>query len=508
MTWNDSPGDSFEPAHSASGVFNAAGVQVKGTCGSSFITDVLKIERNGIENAVKVLSESAAQDPEIVSRFLTNARYNQALNEFTGMNIIEISEAGPRPYSVFDRVAQSSLLEVIRHHAPIDPLWLINLLLPVARMLDTIHQRNVLHANLKPSNILIVVENGKENFKLVDFLDPSLSSTSATITGAGVYAAPEFRAGMPVSNRSDIYSLSSIIYEAFTGYPSSGAHRSADGSFHVWRNADQPRELTQLNPEVERELSDIIMGGISPQAIARPASASSLIEDSLRILERPKARHKPVEKPVEHTPVPMLLIGLGVFVATILVLFVGFKIASSLFGSDGPSNPTTTPATTEQVNPNATENELALLRKLPVAQQDCLPITKNADENPWNSSVATLNCSLENLSLLQYGLFKSESALNSEYIKVESAFEATVTNAGQSMGVTPSGAAPCATSPNEKGEWNGPNDSGGQFICINTPYPRIVWTETKSKIIGMAEMRNGTVADLGSWWAKDSGPVL
>ena len=194
MTWSEPSRDSSDSAHSlSSGVFNAAGVQVKGSLGSSFISDVIRVERAGVDSAVKILTPGATRDPDLAARFLANARYNQGLNDFTGMRITEIVESGPRPYYVMEKVAESSLLEIIKLHAPIDPRWLCTLLLPVARMLDTIHQRNILHANIKPSNILVSVENGEEKFILVDFLEPSLAATSATMTAAGVYAAPEFR---------------------------------------------------------------------------------------------------------------------------------------------------------------------------------------------------------------------------------------------------------------------------------------------------------------------------
>lgn len=308
MTWTDPNQGNNESAHPlSSGVFSAAGVQVLGPCGSSYISDVIKVERSGIKSAVKILTPGATSDPEIVSRFLTNARYNQGLGEFTGLKISEIVENGPRPYYVMEKVAESSLLEIIRLHAPIDPLWLVRLLVPVASMLDTIHQRNLLHANIKPSNLLVTVENNEEKILLVDFLEPSLMATSATLTGAGIYAAPEFRAGNPVSNRADIYSLAAVMYEAFSGKVPRSAYRNPDGSFHVWRNGDKVTAINQLNSEIPRPVSDVIMNAISPQAVARPATATAMIADILRHLEQPRTRVKVGKVESEKSPVPHVI---------------------------------------------------------------------------------------------------------------------------------------------------------------------------------------------------------
>lgn len=515
MTWSDSSSDSSESAHSlSSGVFNNAGVQVKGTVGSSFITDVIRADRNGIESAVKILTPAASNDTELRNRFLLNARYNQSLGEFTGVRISEIVDTGPRPYYVMDKVAQSSLLEVIRLHSPIDSDWLVNLLLPIARSLDTIHQRNVLHANIKPSNILIEVENGEEKFLLADYLEPSLTATSATLTGAGIYAAPEFRAGMPVSNRSDIYSLSAIMYEALTSNVPGSARYENDG-FHVWRNTNQIPELCQVNPEISRGVSEIIMHGISPQAISRQASASALVEETLRSLEQPRTRVKVEEPAKEHVKVPMLLIVLGVFVGIIL-LFVGFKLVSSLFGGSS-KDPSASTQVTVQTSPDGsvddpnnelTDAEKQLASYLPPGNQDCLADRRTGDNKRWLLSTAAFSCTAEGLSELYYGLFEDGEDLDMSYEKQKTDIANELAANGKTFNQTAQNSAPCSASENEWGQWGSKGDSGfgGAFICLSDPKPRIVWTETKTKIIGDATSSTGNINELMQWWANESGP--
>ena len=514
MTWSDSSRDSSDSAQSlSSGVFNAAGVQVKGTCGSSFVTDVIRVDRAGVESAVKILTPGATRDPDLVSRFLTNARYNQSLNDFTGMRISEIVETGPRPYYVMERVAESSLLEIIRLHAPIDPRWLATLLLPTARMLDTIHQRNILHANIKPSNILVVIENNEEKFLLVDFMEPSLAATSATLTGAGVYAAPEFRAGMPVSNRSDIFSLASVMYEALSGNVPTGAYKTADGLFHAWRPGDVARPLNQVNPEISRPVSEIIMNGIAPQAIARPASATAMVEDVLRTLEQPRTRVRVAEPPAQHTPVPMLLITVGVFLAVMLLIGAFVFIKGAFTGSDSP--PTTvasSSATTKSTSPPTgefTEAEIALSAKLPAGNQQCQPNRQVGNAKKWPIATAILDCTAPEVTSLTYGLFGNSTDLDETY-KSQAAFmgEAVVSGGGQIVAAK-EGTTPCSTNPNESGEWGTKTGSknGGKFTCVSVPSPRIVWTERNSAIIGDAALTSGTVAELVTWWTIKSGPV-
>ncbi len=517
MAWSDSSRDSSDSAHSlSSGVFSAAGVQVKAMAGSSFTTDVIRVERLGVESAVKILTPNATKDPDLVSRFLKNARYNQSLNEFTGMRITEIVETGPRPYYVMEKVAESSLLEIIRQHAPLDPRWLATLLLPIARMLDTIHQRSVLHANIKPSNLLVVVENNQEKFLLVDYMEPTLAATSATLTGAGVYAAPEFRAGTPVSNRSDIYSLSAVMYEALSGIVPGSSYRGADGVFHVWRAGDRPRELCQVNPEINRTVSEMIMHGVSPDAISRPASATALVEETLRTLEVPRTRVE-VKKEVEpdHQPVPMLLIAAGVFL-TILLLFGGYKLLTgAVGGSDTPQATSTSAQTTTTENTavtNLTANEQKIIALLPSVDgnQTCPPSASTRNNPQWALSIAELECTSDGVTDLRYGLFSNSTDQKANYQGQALTMSDEVQAAGGKIVGNTGGKIPCSTNQNESGGW-GDNEQtgkiGGQYTCVSLPHPRIVWTDTRSGLIGDAELRNGNIADLIQWWSSKGGPI-
>lgn len=513
MTWSDSSGDTFDSAALSSGLFNAAGVQVKGTCGASYVTDVIRVERAGIESAIKILTPAAARDPEIVSRFLKNARYNQSLNDFTGMKIIEIVEKGPRPYYVMERVAESSLLEVIRLHAPIDPHWLASLLVPVARSLDTIHQRNVLHANIKPSNLLVVVDDGKEKFLLVDYLEPSLAATSATIMGAGIYAAPEFRYGTPVSNRSDIYSLAAVLYEGLAARTPDGAYRMADGTFHAWRTNDRPLELSHVNPEISKTVSDVVMSGLSVQAISRPSSASMMVEEVLRHLEEPRTRVR-VDEPKEqheHTPVPMLLITVGVFLAIIL-LFGAVKVVGGFF--TGSDSPTTTVAQSSSTTPSdgtpVTEAEPTLYSLLPSDQQSCRADRTSDDTKRWPVATAILDCETSDLSKLSYGLFSRASDVEDTYIQLANYMKDLVEQSGGRVEETLAGAEPCSATPNESGQWgsqDGNTGRGGRYTCVTSPSPRIIWYEKETKVLGDAELTNGSIDQLIQWWVNKSGPA-
>lgn len=186
----------------------------------------------------------------------------------------------------------------------------------------------------------------------------------------------------------------------------------------------------------------------------------------------------------------------------ITLLFVVTLTFSAGCGSKSDSSNSSTTTLPEN---ELSKAELGLQSKLPLSQQDCLPVRKDK-EKIWKIATATITCRSANVTHLSYGLFESAIDLNDTFVQQETEFIQSVTETGASVETTPTGKMPCSVSPNERGEWQGENGFGGKYICVSEPYPRIGWTENKSKVIGYAELRSGTVAELGEWWTTKAGP--
>ncbi len=198
--------------------------------GEGAMADVFRAFDPGIGRtvAIKVLKPEYGRDPELGERFLREARAAGALNH---PNIATVYDVG-----VADGVAYIAM-ELIEGQ-PLDTLLLAQGRLPYERVLalgqqlasalDYAHRAGVVHRDVKPSNILLSADG--RTAKLLDFGvarigDIDVSGTEGRLArtqvgqmiGTPRYMSPEQALGIPVDQRSDLFSLGVVLYEMVTG---------------------------------------------------------------------------------------------------------------------------------------------------------------------------------------------------------------------------------------------------------------------------------------------------
>ncbi len=143
---------------------------------------------------------------------------------------LSITEAG-QPYMVMDFVQGLPLSQVIERDGPLSVDRFLRIFDQICDAVAHAHNRGVLHRDLKPSNIMLTRREGQEEVRIMDFgiaklIDADdgpngsnqLTKTGDTI-GSPLYMSPEQTRGGKTDNRSDLYSLGCVMYEALTGAP-------------------------------------------------------------------------------------------------------------------------------------------------------------------------------------------------------------------------------------------------------------------------------------------------
>jgi len=162
--------------------------------------------------------------PSVLERSLKRfEREAKALARLTHPNIVKVTDFGEhegRPYLVMEYLPGGTLKQ--RLGKPIPWTEAIPILLPIARALDFAHRQNMIHRDVKPSNILITADGEPmlTDFGIAKILDDDatqdLTGTSAAV-GTPEYMAPEQAIAKTVDHRADIYSLGVVLYEMLTG---------------------------------------------------------------------------------------------------------------------------------------------------------------------------------------------------------------------------------------------------------------------------------------------------
>lgn len=234
--------------------------------------------------ALKILSEHGVNDAETKARFLQEAKMAGSIVHENIIAIYDYGHEQNRPYIVMEFIRGQSLKDAIKQHKTGDinnKLWIA---LQVARALEYIHARKIIHRDIKPDNIQIE-QSGK--VKLVDFGIAKAQGVSLTrvgfTLGTPYYMAPEQILGLPATPLVDIYAFGILVYELLTGSkPITGS--SVDDIFrqvlHEPLNLD-PLEQTDAPPQV----IDLVRRCTHKEAAQRLQSFNAICTELEQILD-------------------------------------------------------------------------------------------------------------------------------------------------------------------------------------------------------------------------------
>ena len=239
--------------------------------------------KNTVALKVMVAGEHASE--ETLLRFQREARSAAALHHPNIAPVFDVGQVEPLYYIVMEYVEGKNLDQ--RSLEESDPKEAARIARDVARALAYAHERNIVHRDVKPGNILVDQEG---NAKLVDFglakslLDDKTLTRTGEIIGTASYMPPEQVIGSmkEVDERSDIYSLGTVLYELLSGQPA----YAADTLIMTIRLIEEstPSPLVELDKNVPRELETICFKAMAREKSRRYQTAAEFADDLDRFL--------------------------------------------------------------------------------------------------------------------------------------------------------------------------------------------------------------------------------
>jgi serine/threonine protein kinase len=252
--------------------------------------------------AVKILRRDLAESKHARRRFAREARAAGMLNHPGIVRTMDFVDDA-RPYLVMELVNGVSMRRYVRRERP-DVFRLLDVCDDLCEALAHAHDRGVVHRDLKPDNIVITPEGRVKilDFGLARVRIPEIShlTRSGSALGTCSYMAPEQAAGKPADERSDLYAIGVILYEALTGsIPFTADEPASILYMHVHEAPKPPRSL---NPDIPPEVERLVLTLMEKKPGQRPANARMLKQLVAQVRRSLKGDETAILEAVSHTP--------------------------------------------------------------------------------------------------------------------------------------------------------------------------------------------------------------
>lgn len=238
--------------------------------GVVFLAEDVVLKRNV---AYKVLPQSIRENPAALQSFLQEARIAAALNHPNLVTIFDTGKNGEDIYITMEYVDGQSLKSFLeRNKPPIEVL--MEIMKSICLGVAYAHERNVIHRDLKPGNIMLLHDR---TVKIMDFglarllTDTIIEKTS--VKGTPLYMSPEQIIGKKVDKQSDIYSLGCLFYRMLAGHP---PFTKGDIYFNHLHTMPSPPTSSRL--KIPDALSQIILKSIEKRKEDRITEIEEILE--------------------------------------------------------------------------------------------------------------------------------------------------------------------------------------------------------------------------------------
>jgi serine/threonine-protein kinase len=269
------------------GTYLADRYEIVSKIGAGGMSDVYKAKDHilGRFVAIKVLKPEFSEDRSFVAKFRTEAQSAAGLEHPNIVNIYDVGSEEGLHYIVMEYVEGITLKTYIEKKGQLSFKEAVSIAIQVARGIESAHNKQITHRDVKPQNIIISTE-GK--VKVTDFgiaKAASSNTISSDVMGSVHYSSPEQARNGFVDGRSDIYSLGIVMYEMVTGrVPFDGDTTVAVAIQHLQEEMTPP---SRYAADLPISMEKIILKCTQKNADRRYQTIGDLLSDLRKSLTNP-----------------------------------------------------------------------------------------------------------------------------------------------------------------------------------------------------------------------------
>ncbi len=231
--------------------------------------------------AIKTINLSLAMDEkeEYEGRFYQEAKAAGRLNHPNIVTIYDVGKSGDIAYIAMEFLEGRELRDIMNDDSLLPVDRVLNITAQVALGLAYAHEHDIVHRDVKPSNIMVIRDGHAKitDFGIARMASASVRTQTGMVLGSPKYMSPEQVMGKNIDQRSDIFSLGVMLYEMLTGQaPFNGENVNA--IMYQTLNAI-PAPPNMLNPIVPEMVNFIVAKALAKGVEDRYQNARDFAED-------------------------------------------------------------------------------------------------------------------------------------------------------------------------------------------------------------------------------------
>ena len=234
--------------------------------------------------AIKVITTFYAEDTDLLKRFRQEAQATGKLQHKNIVTVHDYGEVDGAPYLVMEYLDGEGLDKLIAQKRNQDLIVLLGYVTQVCEALSYAHQRDLIHRDVKPANV-VILQNG--DIKLVDFgiarVANEALSRPGQVIGTMYYLSPERVNGAEPDHRIDIWATGILLFEALTGCLPFKSKDTVSTLYSIVK--DPVPSLSKFLAQYPAELDVILNRCLAKQTSERYQSADELRWELLRVID-------------------------------------------------------------------------------------------------------------------------------------------------------------------------------------------------------------------------------